>query len=230
MVEVLVSTALGTIVVLNVFELYSSSQNTVLGQTNAVQMQTYANTAMNSMTKELRLMHGTPTISTTTALNDTISFTRIQDSGYSSGGNTVLRLHDSSKSWPVNAFAPGSFGSYSVAIVSGTGAGQTHPILRNSASVLTLSDTGWTVIPDNTSLYYIILNKTFELQPDNTLRVQIGNGPFNIMAANVTSLAFSQPDPSAVTIALTTQTQTVDPRTGTYLSYSLTDTARRRDN
>jgi prepilin-type N-terminal cleavage/methylation domain-containing protein len=232
MIEVLISTVLGGIVLAGVFDLYVSSQNSILGQTNAVQMQTDVKTAMDYMAKELRLMYGSPTITTTTTANDTISFVRIEDSGYSSGGNNTTNpgtLNDSSKSWIVNAFASGA---YSIQIINGKGVGEVHTILSNTASTLTLSGTGWSslaVTPDTTSLYYIIRNKAFRQQADKTLRYQIGSGANNLLASNVTALTFSQPDPMSVTVALTAQTQTVDPRTGQYASYKLSDTVRKRN-
>ncbi len=242
MIEVLISTVLGGIVLAGVFDLYVSSSNSILGQSNAVQMQTDVKTVMSSLAKELRMMYAPsgspPSITTTTTANDTIRFVRIEDSGYSSGGNNTTgpgTLNDSSKSWKVNAFASGA---YSVRIINGKGVDEVHPILSNTASTLTLSDAGWpspASTPDNTSLYYIIRNKAFRLDPDNTLRYQIGAGPFNLFAANMLPPSppgtpiFSQPDPQSVTITLTAQTQTIDPRTGQYASYKLSDTVRKRN-
>lgn len=227
MTEVLISTALGGIVLAGVFDLYVSSQKSILGQTNQTQMQTDMKTAMDYMSKELRLMYGAPAISSTNATNDTISFVRIEDSGYSSGGNTATTLQDSHKSWKANAFASGA---YAVQIINGLGVGEVHPILSNTASTLSLADAGWTTIPNTTSLYYIVRNKLFRWRhSNNSLSYQIGSGPLNLLTANVTSVAFSQPDAQSVTITLTGQTQTIDPRTGQYASYTLTDTARRRN-
>jgi len=230
MLEVLISAALGTIVLAGVFDLYVSSSNSILGQTNVVQMQAETNSAKDFMVRELRLIFGSPTITTTTNANDTISFTRIEESGYSSGGNNLTNpgtLNDSNKSWKVNAFAPTTSGAYSVRIISGQGVGELHPILSNTASTLTLSDAGWTSLPNTSSLYYITRDKAFRRQADNTLRYQIQSGSFNLLAANVTSLTFSQPDPTSVSVALTAQTQTIDPRTGKYASYTLSDTVRK---
>lgn len=227
MTEVLISTALGGIVLAGVFDLYVASQKSILGQTNQVQMQTDAKTAMDIMSKELRLMYGAPTISSTTTTNDTISFARIEGSGYSSGGNTATTLNDSHKSWTANAFAANA---YQVWIITGKGVNEHHTIGSSTASTLTLSGTGWTTIPDTTSLYYIIRNKAFMWNAaDRTLRYQIGTGSFNLLVANVTALTFLQPDSTAVLVSMTAQTQTIDPRTGQYASYTLTDTARRRN-
>jgi len=229
MTEVLISTALGGIVLAGVFDLYVSSSNSILGQTNEVQMQAETKSAMDVMGRELRLMYGSPTITTTTTANDTISFVRIEESGYSSGGNTATTLQDSIKSWKVNAFAPTASGVYSVRIINGQAVGEIHPILSNTASSLTLSDTGWTSIPDTTSMYFIVRNKAFRRQSDNTLRYQIQSSSFNLLAANVTSLTFSQPDPKSVSVALTARTNTVDPRLGAYKSLTLNATVRMRN-
>lgn len=226
MTEVLISTALGTIVLAGVFDLYVSSSNSILGQTNEIQMQSETRSAKDIMIRELRLIFGSPAITTTTNANDTISFTRIEESGYSSGGNTATTLKDSVKTWTVNAFAGGA---YSVRIINGPGVGEVHPILSNTAATLTLSDAGWVSLPNTNSLYYITRDKTFRRQADNTVHYQIGSGTNNLLASNVTALTFSQPDPMSVSIALTARTQTVDPRTGKYASYQLSDTARKRN-
>ncbi len=230
MAEVLISTALGGIVLAAAFDLYVSSSNSMLGQTNEIQMQAETKSAMDYMVRELRLMTGSPTISTTLDANDTIMFTRVEDSGYSSGGNTVSTLWDTSKSWKTNAFAPTSASTYSVMIAIGTGVGEVHPIKSNTASTLTLADTDiWSGIPDTSSLFMIIRTKTFTRDADNTLRYRIGNGAYNLLASNVTSLTFSQPDPMSVDVTLTSQTNSVDPRLGTYKTFTLNDTVRRRN-
>lgn len=232
MTEVLISTVLSGIVLAGVFDLYVSSSNSILGQTNEVQLQAETKTAMDLMVREMRLMYGAPTISTTLATNDTITFTRVEDSGYSSGGNTASTLGDTSKSWPTDAYAPTASGAYSVYIYIGAGSGEVHPIKSNTATTLTLADTDvWATSPNTSSLYYIYRTKSFTQQSDNTLRYKIGSGSYNLLASNVTDLTFatSPTDAAAVDITLTMRTSTVDPRLGHYKTFTLTDTARRRN-
>jgi len=235
MLEVLISTALGTIVLAGVFDLYVSSSNSILGQTNEVQMQTNAKAAMDYMTRALKNAYylpnnipPSPNITTTTTAGDTIGFIGIEDAGYSSGvGNTSTLFNDSSKSWTAGGFASGA---YYVSIINGQGVGEgPFQILSNTVSSLTVAAPGWASIPNNNSLYYITRAQAFRRQADNTLRYQTKNGSFNLLSANVTSLAFSQPDPQSVAITLTAQTQTVDPRTGKPASYTLSDTVRKRN-
>jgi len=227
MMEVLIASTLGVIVLAGTFDLYISSSHGMMGQANAVQMQSDTKAAMDYMVRELRLMNGPPTIS---ASNDQITFVRVEASGYSSGGNTASTLWDTSKSWPTNAYATTSDGAYSVKIILGTGVGEIHPIKTNTATTLTLADTDtWTAIPDSSSLFFIIRNKTFTVLPDQTLRYQIESGAYKLLAMNITALSFTQPDPMSVDISMTAQSQTKDPRIGDYLHYTLTDTVRRRN-
>ena len=91
--------------------LLSSSQRLVL-QNGIIEMQTDARAAMDFMVRELRLAFGPPTISTTVTTNDTITFDRLEDAGYSSGGNTTTTLNDTRKTWSSSGFAT----SYTVGI------------------------------------------------------------------------------------------------------------------
>lgn len=230
--EVLISTALGGVILAGVFDLYTSSSNSILGQTNAVQMQTEAKAAMEFMVKELKLMNGPPTIGVN---SDSITFLRVKDSGYSSaapGSNTVSTLWDGSKAWTPNAYAPNTDGAFSVKIITGSGVGESHPLKANTTTTLTLADTDtWATIPDTSSLYFIYVNKTFMLSPGNRLEYQVEAGSPRLLATNINALTFTATgtDSYAVDITLVAQTGTKDPRTGKYSYYTLTQTARRRN-
>jgi Tfp pilus assembly protein PilW len=230
--EVLISTALGGVILAGVFDLYTSSSNSILGQTNTVQMQTEAKAAMEFMAKELQLMNGPPTIG---GNGDSITFLRVKDSGYSSaapGSNTVSTLLDANKSWTPNVYAPTADAVYSIKIITGSGVGETYRLKGNTATTLTLADTDtWATIPDTTSLYFIYVNKTFVLSSGNTLRYQVENGPLRLLAANISELTFAanNTDSYALDITLVMQTGTKDPRTGQYSHYTLTQTVRRRN-
>ncbi|TAL11403.1 MAG: prepilin-type N-terminal cleavage/methylation domain-containing protein, partial [Nitrospirae bacterium] len=87
MMEVLISTALGTIVLAGAFDVYVSSTKSLQGQTNSVQMQSDTKAAMDYMIRELRMAqtaYSAPAITTTLVPSDTISFTRTEDAGFSS--------------------------------------------------------------------------------------------------------------------------------------------------
>lgn len=227
LVEFLISTAIGGIVLAGAYDLYLASTNGLLVQNDTVQMQSEAKAAMDYIVRELRLMYGDPTITTTTEINDTISFMSMEASGYSSGGNSSSELWDTSKSWTPNAFAPTSAGPYSVMILVGKGTGEAHPITGNTATKLTLSET-WGVIPDNTSLFIIYRNKMFTLTADNVLRYRVETGSLNPLAENITALTFTYSNPT-VDVTLTARTRHVDPRTGAYQYYTLNETVRKRN-
>ncbi len=228
-IETLISTLIGGIVLTSAFDLYVESSKTTQGQSEAVQMQLQVKSAMDLMVREMQLMSGPPTISTTLKANDTINFQRVMDAGYSSGGGTST-LNDTTRNWEANAYAPSATAgiSYAVKIIAGTGSGQVLNISGNSATQLTLSGS-WGPPPDTTSLYVIYRNEGFTLTAANKLGYRRGSGGYNPIAENITNLAFSQPDSTSVTIALTGRTSNPDPYTGLSNSYSMTDTVRKRN-
>lgn len=249
--EVLISTALGAIVMAGAFDVYVSSTKSLKGQTNSVQMQSDTKSAMDYMIRELRMAqtaYSTPTIThdDVTPPNlpvihrDTISFTRTEDAGFSSGGNTATTLWDTNKSsaWKTNQFAPTTAtGSYSVWIKSGTGQGQIpQTIQSNTTTALTVTP-GWTLpYPDTSSLYFIIRTKAFTLNAsDNTVRYNINGGTYHLLAQNVTALSFVLANSCnsttvCVTATLTARSKDSDPLTGQYRTYNMTDTARPRNH
>lgn len=232
MLEVLISTALGTIVLAGVFDVYVSSTKNLTGQTNVVQMQADTKAAMDYMVRELR-MAATAYAALDTSQPATIKFSRVEEYGYSSSSsNTSTTLRDSSKTWTVNKFAGGT---YFVWIKTGAGVGAIHAIQSNTSNTLTLK-TGetWTVIPNTTSLYFIVRKKAFTLlAADKTLRYSSNDGAnYTLLAQNVTGLSFSQSPPcptATVCITLTARSKDPDPNTGQYRTYSLADTANPRN-
>ena len=227
-VEVVMALAIGGILCMGMFQLYLSSASGALVQNETVQMQADARAAMDIMAQNLRQLYGSATISTTLTPNDTLSFTRLEDSGYSSGGNTAFSLNDTRKSWATNAFAPSATGTYSVQIVGGIGMSQTNPISGNTGSQLSLSS-AWGVLPDATSLYVITRSKTLTRTADNMLRSSSAGGRSMILAANITTLSFSQPNPSTISVTETARTSIVDPRTQSYVYYTLTQSVMPRN-
>src|SRR5499426_3055942 len=118
--ELLIAMAIVSILAAQAYNAFLSSSQRLVLQNEIVEMQTDARAAMDFMVRELRLAFGTPTITTTVTTNDTITFDRLEDAGYSSSGNTTTTLHDTRKTW-----SPGNFTtSYTVRIISGTGTGQ----------------------------------------------------------------------------------------------------------
>src|SRR3989442_643118 len=227
-VEVLMALAISGMLVTGMFQLYLFSASGALIQNETVQMQADARAAMDLIAQDLRQLYGSATISTTLTPNDTLSFTRLEDSGYSSGGNTAFTLNDTRKSWATNSFAPSSAGTYSVQIVGGAGTGQTNPISGNTANQLSLS-TGWGTLPDATSLYLITRSKTLTWTADNMLRSITAGGRSAVLAANITSLSFSQLNASTISITETARTRVPDPRTQRYVYYTLTQSVTKRN-
>jgi len=205
--------------------LVSSSQRLVL-QNGIIEMQTDARAAMDFMVRELRLAFGPPTISTTVTTNDTITFDRLEDAGYSSGSNTITTLNDTRKTWSSSNFTT----SYTVGIISGTGAGQARSISAHTSTRLTVSSP-WDTPPDSSSFYVITRRKAFTRTSasDNVLRYTAGGSVNQPLADLITSHTFSQPDAHTIGITLTAQTRNVDPKTGQKRQYTLTETVLRRN-
>jgi Tfp pilus assembly protein PilW len=205
--------------------LLSSSQRLVL-QNGIIEMQTDARAAMDFMVRELRLAFGPPTISTTVTTNDTITFDRLEDAGYSSGSNTITTLNDTRKTWSSSNFTT----SYTVGIISGTGAGQARSISAHTSTRLTVSSP-WDTPPDSSSFYVITRRKAFTRTSasDNVLRYTAGGSVNQPLADLITSHTFSQPDAHTIGITLTAQTRNVDPHTGQKRQYALAETVLRRN-
>jgi len=227
-----VSTVIGGIVLTSAFDLYVESSKTTQGQSEAVEMQLQAKSALDLMAREMQLMYGSPTITTTLTAGDTISFKRIVDSGYATGSAMYCTLgdtmSDTKKNWKANAFAPSATASYAVTTISGAGFfpgfNQALDISGNSATELSLPLSGCSANFDTTSLYLIYRNEGFTRTASNKLNY--GSYP---IADNITQLAFSQPASNSVAITLTGRTGHPDPRTGQYHSYKLTDTVLKRN-
>ena len=233
LLEVVISAALGTIVLAGAFDVYVSSTKSLIGQANNVQKQADAKAAMDYMVREVRMAATafTPLNAAITAPS-TITFARAEESGYASSGTTTT-LTDASRAWAVNKFAPNADGSpYFVQIATGLpGAGVKHQILTNTATTQTLTgtDTGFPTTPTgppNTSIYSIFRMKTFTLVAAGTLySLQYSNGGTNhLLTQNVTRLMFSDVaacDAAGTTvvpagtlcISLTTQSAVADPVT-----------------
>src|SRR3989441_416000 len=206
--ELLVAMAIFSVVLAEAYSAFLSSSQRLVLQNELVEMQTDARAAMNFMVQELRLAFGTPSITTTVTTNDTIIFDRLEDAGYSSGGNTITTLHDTRKTWSTSSFIT----SYTVRIISGTGAGQARSISANTSTQLTVSS-AWDTPPDSSSFYVITHKKAFNRTStsDNVLRYTAGGSVNQPLAELITSHTFSQPDAKTIGITLTAQTRNVDP-------------------
>ena len=233
--EVLISAALGVIVLAGAFDVYVSSTKSIMGQANIVQMQADTKAAMDIMVSELRMAY-TGNTSLTQALvdSDTITFYRAHESGYATGGDTT-HLTDTTKNWTTNKFASTSAGSYFLWIKTGAGSGQAAPatITSNTSNTLTLAS-ALTTAPGADSLYFIVRQKTFTLMSDMTVQYLITGGTYHLLAQNVTQLLFEQGLPSSCTntsvcITLATKTKDPDPRTGQFRTYSLTSSVTPRN-
>jgi len=80
-VEVLIALGISGILLTGMFQLYLSSASGALIQNDTVQMKADARAAMDLMARDLRQLYGSATISTTLTPNDTLSLTRLEDSG-----------------------------------------------------------------------------------------------------------------------------------------------------
>jgi prepilin-type N-terminal cleavage/methylation domain-containing protein len=228
-VELLIAVSLLGIVLAGIYTFFISASQNYLVQNGKVQMQSDARAAMDFMVRELRQVYGTPTISTGVASNDTISFDRVEDTGYASGGS-LTTLNDATKAWPDSAFTDSS---YTVRIISGTGSGQTGTISTHTATQLTVMS-AWASPPNSTSIYVITRNKGFTRTSasDNVLSYRIGvTGANNPLSDNITALSF-QPDPAdpkTIKISLKARTQNIDPLIKDHRTYTLTEAVRRRN-
>jgi len=224
--ELLVAMAIFSVVLAEAYTAFLSSSQRLVLQNELVEMQTDARAAMNFMVQELRLAFGTPSITTTVTTNDTIIFDRLEDAGYSSGGNTITTLHDTRKTWSASSFIT----SYTVRIISGTGAGQARSISANTSTQLTVSS-AWETPPDSSSFYVITHKKAFNRTStsDNVLRYTAGGSVNQPLAELITSHTFSQLDAKTIGISLTAQTRNVDPNTRQKRQYTLTETVLRRN-
>jgi prepilin-type N-terminal cleavage/methylation domain-containing protein len=223
LLELLIAMAIVGVVLTGMYDLLVTSNRIYLAQNAIVEMQADSRAAMDFLVRELRQSFKTPTISTTTAANDTISFDRVEDTGYSSGGNSTTTLNDIRKSWDSGEFDPPANSSFIVRIISGTGNGQVRSINSNLSTQLTISP-AWVTTPDSTSLYVITINKGFTrtYASDNILRYRIG-AYVNQLAENITTHSFSQPNPNTIRITLTGQTRGPDPVTKQYRTYTLAE-------
>jgi prepilin-type N-terminal cleavage/methylation domain-containing protein len=230
-IELLIALAIVGIVLTGIYDLAISSSRIYLAQNAIVEMQEDGRAAMDFLARELRLAFDNPTISTATTTDDTISFNRVEDTGYSSGGNSATTLNDTRKSWQSGIFGPSANPTYTVRIIRGTGNGQVRTIDDNSSTQLTISQS-WGTVPDSTSVYVITRNKGFTRTSasDNVLRYRIGaTGGNNPLAENITSHSFSQPNPNTIRITLTARTRNVDPNIKQYRYYILTENVRLRN-
>src|SRR5262249_29871116 len=95
--ELLITVAIVSVALAGAYNAFLSSSKRLVLQNEVIEMQADARAAMDFMVRELRLAYGNITISTNIAASDTITFDRIEDSGYSSGGNTNNTLNDTRK-------------------------------------------------------------------------------------------------------------------------------------
>ena len=238
--EVLISAALGVIVLAGAFDVYISSTKSIMGQANIVQMQADTKAAMDNMVAELRMAYtGSTTLAAAIVASNTITFYRTVESGYATSGTTTT-LTSTGKSWATNKFASTSAGTYFLFIKTGGGSGQVSPatIQSNTSNTLTVTPALATA-PGTDSLFFIVRQKTFTLLGDMTVRSLItGGNKYHLLAKNVTELSFSVNPLSppnmgcsatSVCITLSARSKDLDPRTKQYRTYSLTSIAMPRN-
>jgi Tfp pilus assembly protein PilE len=224
--ELLITVAILGVLSAQAYNAFLSSSQRLVLQNEIVEMQTDTRAAMDFMVRELRLAFGTPIITTTVTPNDTITFDRLEDAGYSSGGNTSTTLNDTRKTWSSSDFTT----SYTVRIIAGIGAGQARSISANTSTQLTVSS-AWGTPPDSSSFYVITRKRAFTRTStsDHVLRYTVGGSVNQPLADCITSHTFSQPDANTIGITLTAQIRKVDLNTGQKRQYTLTETVLRRN-
>jgi prepilin-type N-terminal cleavage/methylation domain-containing protein len=230
-VELLISIVIVGFVLTGIYSLAISSSRFYLGQNAIVVMQADGRAAMDFMAREIRSAFLNPIVSTTIAPNDTISFDRIEETGYSSGNNADTMLNDLRKSWNPGIYDPSTDSAYMVRIIAGTGVGQTRTITQNTTTRLTISP-GWGIIPDDNSFYIITMNKGFTRTSttDNILKYRIGTaGSNNQLSENIINHSFTILPNSNIQISLTARTPVIDPTTQQFREYKLTEEVRRRN-
>jgi Tfp pilus assembly protein PilW len=104
-IELFIALGIVGFVLTGIYNLGVSSSQFYLSENATVEMQADGRTAMDFMARELRNTFGTPVVSTTISANDTISFDRVEDSGYSSAGNAATTLNDIQKTWPAEVLS-----------------------------------------------------------------------------------------------------------------------------
>src|SRR4029453_5130164 len=120
--------------------------------------------------------------------------------------------------------------SYTVRIISGTGAGQARSISANTSTQLTVSS-AWETPPDSSSFYVITRKKAFTRTStsDNVLRYTAGGSVNQPLANLITSHTFSQPDAKTISVTLRSETKNVAPNKKQKRQYTLTETVLRRN-
>src|SRR5437899_1060174 len=88
-IELLITTAIVSVVLAGAYNAFLAAAKRLVLQNGIVEMQADTRAAMDFMVRELRLAYGTPSITTTVATDDTITFDRLEDTGYSSASSTV---------------------------------------------------------------------------------------------------------------------------------------------
>jgi prepilin-type N-terminal cleavage/methylation domain-containing protein len=230
-VEMLIAVAIVGFVLTGIYSLAISSSRFYIAQNAIVEMQADGRAAMDFMARELRTVFGTPVISTAITANDTISFDRVEETGYSSGANSTTTLNDTRKTWQSSGFAKSSSATYMVRIIAGTGTGQARTIDQNTVTRLTISP-AWGVTPDGSSFYLITVNKGFTRtsSSDRILRYRIGAaGDNNPLVENINSHSFALLDPNTVRVTLTARTRAIDPTTNQYRLYTISEDVRTRN-
>jgi len=235
-IELLITIAIVSVVLAGAYNAFLSASKRLVLQNGIVEMQADARAAMDFMVRELRLAYGTPNITTTVTPDDTITFDRLEDTGYSSASSTVntrTTLQDTTKTWLTGDDGFNTY--YTVRIISGTGSATVadqapHSISSNTSTQLTISDT-WNTIPDTSSRYVITRNRAFtRTSSDNVLKYTVGGSVNRALAELITSLAFSQPPgTNTISITLTARTRNVDPNTRQPRQHTLTETVQRRN-
>ena len=234
LIELLVALVITLIAIPLIYNIFISSAKSYSIQEDVTDMQQNARASLEFMAREMRNLDTINTIDCTTD-NSNITFTSVEDNGTATG-STSNTLTDTTKSWSSNEWQ-----DYTVAIVAGTGNGQTAVISSNTSSQLTLSS-NWTTNPDNTSFYRIRGTKRFTMDvPNNLLHYarapkvsQLVNEAFTDEITKLTLTTnpsgCSPADISRIDIELEARTEAKDPNMGNqYHTYTVKSSVKLRN-
>lgn len=222
LVELMIAMVISLIVLAGIYNVFISSNRSYFIQESITDMQQNARASTEFMARELKNTVVIEAIDTTPD-NSSITFYTDGDNadmGVSTGGNTNVTLNDTTKSW-----TPNEWQNKIVAIVKGTGKGQTRTVSSNTSNQLIVSEK-WTTVPNNTSVYHVDVEKKgfSRTSDDNILRYTKGGSVNQPFADNITSLTLTADDTDInkikrIDIKLTARTSRTDPNIGNQYHY-----------
>ncbi len=223
LIELIISMAILGLVLAALASLFASQNKHHAAQNEIIEMQGNARAAMEFVTRTMKGISGSDTVTIANAgmCDSSITFMAVEDFGMATGGGSTT-LTDTRKNWSNNQWK-----NFRVAIARGTGSGQMRIIGSNAKDTLTLKsgETNWSPSPDTTSEYRILsFNGFSRTAADNIILRYSRNEETNQpLALNITCFTV-QSTGSPITrlnIIITAETQNPLPTTGRKASITL---------